>query len=163
RVTRRVALSSATTCTVAFTSLKSWAWVGVCFCATAPEADFDSLAQPASPIRTPRTTAGTATDGWRRASMGCYLREGERDSSPRAPRGATTAAPGRSSEDLGHLLGGVVRIHVVPGLLALGQLDLLAGHVLVADAAQQVADAVQPRALLVVRVHHEPRRPGCVG
>src|SRR5262245_42622728 len=47
----------------------------------------------------------------------------------------------------------------VARLAALGELHLLALHRLVGDLRQEVADDVQPRALLLVGVDEVPRRP----
>src|SRR5262252_5872003 len=52
----------------------------------------------------------------------------------------------------------VVRLAVLPGFLPLGQLDLFARLFLVGDVRQKVADDVEPRAPLVVRLRDEP---GC--
>src|SRR6185437_12117129 len=50
---------------------------------------------------------------------------------------------------LGPLVAGIV--------LALRDLDLDRLHVVIRDLVEQVADAVQPRALLLVGIDHEPR------
>src|SRR3974390_2040826 len=69
----------------------------------------------------------------------------------------------RISIFLGYVLVRVVRLAVALRLAPLGQLHLLARRGLVRDLAEQVADGVEARALLVVRSHHVPRRPGRIG
>ena len=50
-----------------------------------------------------------------------------------------------------------------PLLRAFGELDLLARHFLVRDQTEQVTDAVEARAPLVVRGHDVPRRKLRIG
>src|SRR6185369_4389 len=63
----------------------------------------------------------------------------------------------------GYVLVGVVRLAVALCLPPLRQFDLLSRRSLVWNPGKQVADDIQPRALLVVRIGDVPRRPGRVG
>src|SRR4029450_6666123 len=67
------------------------------------------------------------------------------------------------SERCGDVPQREVWLHIAAGWLALGQFDVVVGEWLVGDLAQQVADEVEPAALLVVGAGDVPGRPGGVG
>jgi MFS superfamily sulfate permease-like transporter len=73
--------------------------------------------------------------------------------------------PRRTSVHLADELALLQRLLVVVFVLlrSLGQLHLLGRHGLVGDLVEDVPDAVEPRALLVVRAQHVPRRVLGVG
>jgi len=76
--------------------------------------------------------------------------------------GGMSPPAGPLSEALLHVLERVVGSLVTPDL-ALRKPDFLGARRLVRDLLEQVADEVQPHALLVLRPRHVPRRPRGVG
>src|SRR5271165_5419538 len=63
---------------------------------------------------------------------------------------------------LRHILVRVVWLRVTVRLLPPWQVRSFAGQLLVRDQRQKMGNRVEPGALLVVRPHHMPRRPGRV-
>jgi hypothetical protein len=55
------------------------------------------------------------------------------------------------------LVGAMRRFRIAVGLLALGQLDLLSIDLLVRDHTEEMSDAIEPRAPLVIGVNDIPR------
>jgi hypothetical protein len=69
---------------------------------------------------------------------------------------------GLGSIGVGHVLIISGRLSVAAGLLSLRQSNSFAQYIFVRNQAEQMRDAVQPRAALVVCLHHVPWRDSAV-